>query len=51
MKAAVGRCEGRKPYGERDGEVAIIERMRALRSAGARWRGYTVNGILGDTRN
>lgn len=26
-----GRCEGRKPYGDRDGEQAVIERMRALR--------------------
>lgn len=67
MKAATGRCEGRKPYGTRDGEAAVIERMRQLRSsgmayrkvaamlnaesvptrtAGKRWRGYTVNAIL-----
>ncbi len=68
MKAATSRCEGRKPYGERDGEAAVIERMRQLRSAGMayraiagrlnsdgiptrtpgrKWRGCTVNGILG----
>jgi DNA invertase Pin-like site-specific DNA recombinase len=68
MKAATGRCEGRKPYGERDGETAVVERMRQLRAAGmafrqiaatlssegvatrtagGRWRGCTVNGILG----
>jgi DNA invertase Pin-like site-specific DNA recombinase len=67
MKAAEGRCEGRKPYGDRDGETAVVERMRAMRAAGmayrkiaaalnaetvptrtagARWRGCTVNGIL-----
>src|ERR1035437_9334844 len=67
MKAATGRCEGRKPYGERDGEAAVIGRMRELRAAGmayqhiaatlnsegvttrtagARWRGCTVNAIL-----
>jgi DNA invertase Pin-like site-specific DNA recombinase len=67
MKAATGRCEGRKPYGDREGEAAVIERMRQLRlsgmayrqiaallnadgvrtrTAGARWRGCTVNGIL-----
>lgn len=34
MKATTGRCEGRKPYGERDGEAAAIERMRELRTAG-----------------
>jgi DNA invertase Pin-like site-specific DNA recombinase len=26
-----GRCEGRKPFGERDGEIAAIERMKQLR--------------------
>jgi DNA invertase Pin-like site-specific DNA recombinase len=34
MKATTGRCEGRKPYGERDGEATVIERIRGLRSAG-----------------
>ena len=34
MKAATGRCEGRKPYGDRDGEAAVIERMGQLRSSG-----------------
>jgi DNA invertase Pin-like site-specific DNA recombinase len=33
-RAAEGRCEGRKPYGTREGEQAIIARMRALRKAG-----------------
>jgi len=67
MRAANGRCEGRKPYGSRGGEAAVIERMRQLRAAGmayrkiavtlnsesvptrtagGRWRGCTVNGIL-----
>lgn len=34
MKASTGRCEGRKPYGDRDGEAVVIERMRQLRSTG-----------------
>ena len=44
MKAATGRCEGRKPYGDRDGEGAVIERMRQLRSSGmAYWK---IAGVL-----
>ncbi len=31
MKAREGRCEGRKPYGDREGERAVIERMKELR--------------------
>jgi DNA invertase Pin-like site-specific DNA recombinase len=38
MKAATGRCEGRKPYGHRDGEAAVIERMEQLRSSGMAYR-------------
>jgi site-specific DNA recombinase len=30
-KAQTGRCEGRKPYGERKGEAEIIKLMRSLR--------------------
>lgn len=33
-KAATGRCEGRKPFGYRDGEQAIIARMKELRASG-----------------
>lgn len=33
-RAAQGRCEGRKPYGTREGEQAVIARMRELRAAG-----------------
>src|SRR6266849_6449371 len=33
-RAREGRCEGRKPYGEFQGELATIERMRALRASG-----------------
>lgn len=67
-KVAEGRCEGRKPYGDREAEAAVVDRMRELRSSGMnyrqiaatltaegvptrtvaeRWRGYTVNSILG----
>src|SRR5208337_2055732 len=34
QKAATGRCEGRKPYGHRPGESAVVERILALRAAG-----------------
>ncbi|MGI8746554.1 MAG: recombinase family protein [Bryobacteraceae bacterium] len=33
-KAVTGRCEGRKPFGHREGEQAIIDRMKALRATG-----------------
>ena len=33
-KAAGERMEGQKPFGSRDGEQAIIERLKALRSEG-----------------
>ena len=32
-KAKMGRCEGRKPYGELAGEPSVIERMVSLRLA------------------
>jgi len=34
MRAKVGRCEGRKPYGTRPGEEQIVKRMRELRAEG-----------------
>ncbi len=40
MKAQTGRCEGRKSFGHRDGEQAVIARMQALRGSGV-----TVDGI------
>jgi DNA invertase Pin-like site-specific DNA recombinase len=33
-RATEGRCEGRKPYGEREGEAATIDRIQSLRAAG-----------------
>jgi DNA invertase Pin-like site-specific DNA recombinase len=52
-RAAEGRCEGRKPYGEREGEAAVIERIRKLRSDGMSYRqiaiGLTNDGILSRT--
>lgn len=33
-KAREGRCEGRKPFGTKPGEVEVILRMRELRKAG-----------------
>jgi DNA invertase Pin-like site-specific DNA recombinase len=34
MKATAGRCEGRKPYGDRPGEQAVLNRIRESRAAG-----------------
>jgi hypothetical protein len=34
MKAKTGHCEGRKPYGIREGEQAIVDRMNELRASG-----------------
>jgi DNA invertase Pin-like site-specific DNA recombinase len=34
-KAREGRCEGRKPYGYHESEVAILEPMRQMRADGA----------------
>ena len=34
IRAVDGRCEGRKPYGTRPGELEIIARMSALRKQG-----------------
>ncbi|MBV9144365.1 MAG: recombinase family protein [Acidobacteria bacterium] len=34
IRVNTGRCEGRKPYGDRPGEAAIIEQMKQLRHDG-----------------
>jgi DNA invertase Pin-like site-specific DNA recombinase len=34
VKAATGRCEGRKRFGERPGETETLQRMRAMRAEG-----------------
>jgi DNA invertase Pin-like site-specific DNA recombinase len=34
---ANGRCEGRKPFGVREGEQAIISRMLELKAQGGNW--------------
>lgn len=34
MRASTGSCEGRKPYGSRDGEPKVISRILDLRQAG-----------------
>lgn len=34
MRARKERCEGQKPFGDRPGEAAVIERMRQLRAEG-----------------
>jgi site-specific DNA recombinase len=38
QKAQTGRCEGRKPFGDREGEQAAIDRMRALAATGMKIR-------------
>src|SRR5215813_5501776 len=39
VRARGQRCEGQKPFGHYDGEPAIIERMRQLRSEGLTYEG------------
>lgn len=34
MRAKLGRCEGRKPYGTRPGEAEVVARMQQLRKQG-----------------
>jgi DNA invertase Pin-like site-specific DNA recombinase len=34
VRAKTGRCEGAKPYGERDGEQAIVERVKQYAGLG-----------------
>lgn len=34
IRVRTGRCEGRKPYGSKPGEAAIVERMKQLRRDG-----------------
>jgi site-specific DNA recombinase len=36
-KQQTGRCEGRKPFGFRDGEQQIVARMKALKAEGRNW--------------
>lgn len=36
-KAQTGRCEGRKPFGFRDGEQEVVARMNALKAQGHNW--------------
>jgi site-specific DNA recombinase len=40
-KADTGRCEGRKPFGNREGEQRTIDRMRALQTSGISIRAIT----------
>ena len=35
MRAKTGSCEGRKPFGAREGEQDIIARMKELEKQGA----------------
>ncbi len=52
-KAARGRCEGRKPYGTRDGEQSILSRMKALHAEGQNWESIsrTLNADKCKTRS
>ena len=38
-KARTGRCEGRKPYGDRPGEAVVFARMKELRASGMSFDG------------
>ena len=37
MRAKTGSCEGRKPYGHREGEQAVIARIRELNAMGSNY--------------
>jgi len=37
IRAKVGRCEGRKPYGTRPGEAEVIEHMKNFANRGKPW--------------
>lgn len=37
IRATGARCEGRKPYGTRDGEQAVIARIREMHAAGSNY--------------
>jgi len=52
MKARTGRCEGRKPYGDRTGEADVIARMKKLRASGMSFDAIaaTLNGAGVPTR-
>ncbi len=43
IRAAEGRCEGRKPYGHRDGEQAVLDRVRAMREGGVSYERIALN--------
>lgn len=44
IRTRTGRCEGRKPFGDRPGEHATIELMNQLRRKGAHPDGRAVAG-------
>lgn len=43
-KATTGRCEGRKPYGTREGEQEVLSHMRGLHAVGGNWE--TISAAL-----
>jgi hypothetical protein len=36
-KVATGRCEGRLPYGDHEGEQDVLNHMRGLHAVGGNW--------------
>jgi len=45
-KVATGHCEGRKPFGFRDGEQEIVDRMSSLKTEGKNWE--SISNSLND---
>lgn len=43
-KVATGRCEGRKPYGTREGEQEVLNKMHGLHAVGGNWE--TISATL-----
>lgn len=41
QRIKTGRCEGQKPYGGREGEQAVVARIKELHSSGANYEGIS----------
>jgi DNA invertase Pin-like site-specific DNA recombinase len=51
LRQRTGRCEGRKPFGARDGEAQILERARRLRETGATFAAIATHLHADGSRN
>ena len=42
IRAATGRCEGRKPFGEKPGEAEVVKKMKAYNEEGMSYPGIAI---------